>query len=750
MDRISETDYEKYENRLKTFTDWPNESPALIKELAEAGFYFSGVNDIVKCFACGIEIGNWREEDNPLAKHESASKHCSYLAERARKKAELQGLQGEEEEGPGASSDNSNDVYDLGDFGFDHIDNRKHSVKKFKSNLSNERVEQIAMAGLFYNETAKYFECYCCHIQFDPLELLSNDDPVVLHMETYPSCKHIAIVIDDQKCQVINPQAIGQTREDSGDMRAASVQSQQGPSTGFSKIQESSSCNYSGARKRDVVPTTQQYIQQNTQQNRSSDLLEKTEEKQGNNSRENGLKLKMPIQSNRMQAKTISPDLRTDNQANLNFDVRHGYAHASPLQPPFQKHIDPMPGAMPLDFSGNSSPALGMSPRFSVISGNQMFMPSNVPEFSRQSSNWSMSSDDEIMNYSGFQSSSPLQLSHKKSLLKTKYGRLQTFLTWPQDALIQPQELVEAGFYYTKEDDGVKCFVCGISLKNWEMSDTAWGEHKKWSPNCPLVKEHEVNIAKNNRQPNSLENLQINRQVDRVQHNFYDMGVQTRMPYPGLMPSAPYLLPAARYAEPTNMYNGLPVIGYNNVYQPPINFPNYNATEQREMLRNELPANNENDKETQQVEPIGPLTHDDFDNLLDAGFSVELINTVQKLGLEKYDRYFDSVETVADAIMHYLEHRNLDDHSLPEDVKKAEGESRNEGNSSQNGKQVDLKRELDKVREMQLCKICMDEQVGAAFHPCGHLFTCPKCAEGLQQCPVCRAPIESTSRVYLS
>lgn len=39
------------------------------------------------------------------------------------------------------------------------------------------------------------------------------------------------------------------------------------------------------------------------------------------------------------------------------------------------------------------------------------------------------------------------------------------------------------------------------------------------------------------------------------------------------------------------------------------------------------------------------------------------------------------------------------------------------------------------------CKICMAEEVGVVFLPCGHLLTCVMCAPALTTCPLCRQPI---------
>ena len=54
--------------------------------------------------------------------------------------------------------------------------------------------------------------------------------------------------------------------------------------------------------------------------------------------------------------------------------------------------------------------------------------------------------------------------------------------------------------------------------------------------------------------------------------------------------------------------------------------------------------------------------------------------------------------------------------------------------------------------ESGLCKICMEDEICFVFIPCGHEITCEKCAmDGrLENCPVCRKPIEKRIKTYKS
>lgn len=54
-----------------------------------------------------------------------------------------------------------------------------------------------------------------------------------------------------------------------------------------------------------------------------------------------------------------------------------------------------------------------------------------------------------------------------------------------------------------------------------------------------------------------------------------------------------------------------------------------------------------------------------------------------------------------------------------------------------------------------LCIICLERPIEVALIPCGHAKTCTVCCVEMQQhervprCPVCRAEVESTLRVYI-
>lgn len=64
--------------RLLSFNNFPNflKHP---KELAAAGFFYTGGEDYTQCFSCGITIGKWLSENNPLEEHAKLSPLCKFL-----------------------------------------------------------------------------------------------------------------------------------------------------------------------------------------------------------------------------------------------------------------------------------------------------------------------------------------------------------------------------------------------------------------------------------------------------------------------------------------------------------------------------------------------------------------------------------------------------------------------------------------------------------------------------------------------
>lgn len=66
-------------------------------------------------------------------------------------------------------------------------------------------------------------------------------------------------------------------------------------------------------------------------------------------------------------------------------------------------------------------------------------------------------------------------------------ARLRSFQDWPRCMRQKPEDLAEAGFFYTGHGDKTKCFYCDGGLKDWENDDVPWEQHARWFDRCAYV-----------------------------------------------------------------------------------------------------------------------------------------------------------------------------------------------------------------------------------------------------------------------
>ncbi|KAH9487777.1 Baculoviral IAP repeat-containing protein 7-A [Bulinus truncatus] len=74
--------YTETTDRLQTFTHWPNDSHQTPESLAEAGLYYQGYVDCVKCFHCGGKLRGWEKEDHPWVEHAKWFPSCHFVIQK--------------------------------------------------------------------------------------------------------------------------------------------------------------------------------------------------------------------------------------------------------------------------------------------------------------------------------------------------------------------------------------------------------------------------------------------------------------------------------------------------------------------------------------------------------------------------------------------------------------------------------------------------------------------------------------------
>lgn len=100
--------------------------------------------------------------------------------------------------------------------------------------------------------------------------------------------------------------------------------------------------------------------------------------------------------------------------------------------------------------------------------------------------------------------------------------RIKSYQDWPLQMHQKPEELAEAGLFYTNEGDKVKCYDCGLGLKNWEPDDQPWIEHAKYSKNCYFINFVKGYDFSQNVRQKKVAGLQKNRSDKEMEELFKD------------------------------------------------------------------------------------------------------------------------------------------------------------------------------------------------------------------------------------
>ncbi|RWS06506.1 baculoviral IAP repeat-containing protein 7-like isoform X1 [Leptotrombidium deliense] len=76
------TAFESYESRLNSFQYWPLPTWIKPETLANAGFFYTGIADCVKCYYCMGQLCFWQPDDDPWIKHAQWYPACGFVMSR--------------------------------------------------------------------------------------------------------------------------------------------------------------------------------------------------------------------------------------------------------------------------------------------------------------------------------------------------------------------------------------------------------------------------------------------------------------------------------------------------------------------------------------------------------------------------------------------------------------------------------------------------------------------------------------------
>lgn len=69
----------RFSDRMKTYSLWPKQISQRPHQLCQAGFFYTGEGDKVRCFWCGIGLNNWNFTDTILSEHKRHAPYCRYV-----------------------------------------------------------------------------------------------------------------------------------------------------------------------------------------------------------------------------------------------------------------------------------------------------------------------------------------------------------------------------------------------------------------------------------------------------------------------------------------------------------------------------------------------------------------------------------------------------------------------------------------------------------------------------------------------
>ncbi|XP_031747014.1 uncharacterized protein LOC100492519 [Xenopus tropicalis] len=191
--------------RLETFRGHSNYFPYYrqLIMMAQAGFCYVGPGDLVKCFICGGELGQWESWDVPLTRHQHSFPGCLYVQKLA---AEGAGIQNQKQGHTGFSKEKcltTEPPNILGKKSHDDMSNvysRAETYRGHHKHFPYMKEWDLAQAGFYYVGPGDLVKCFICGGELDKWE--SWDKPLTRHQHSFPDCAYV----QEQRAQTTGTQ----------------------------------------------------------------------------------------------------------------------------------------------------------------------------------------------------------------------------------------------------------------------------------------------------------------------------------------------------------------------------------------------------------------------------------------------------------------------------------------------------------------------------------------------------------------
>ena len=227
--------YEELEDRMKTFNLPPQwNGPVDYQSMAEAGYVYTGQEDLVCCFSCNIKLDRWSKHMDPLLRHKEESPTCSFVRQKLREvkgekgkaisvvapskplNARLTSSIGQLQSSSLVTSKNIHTVVTgLNESRLPYggsIDDRpgaslpitpenyqseEERIKSFAGWPLNEVVhpEQLACVGFVYTGEGALVQCFQCGVKYR--HWYKGDVPLNVHQKCNPRCPFLQTFVSE-------------------------------------------------------------------------------------------------------------------------------------------------------------------------------------------------------------------------------------------------------------------------------------------------------------------------------------------------------------------------------------------------------------------------------------------------------------------------------------------------------------------------------------------------------------------------
>ncbi|NXX58096.1 XIAP ligase, partial [Scopus umbretta] len=168
------------ETRLKSFHKWPLSAQLTPKELANAGFYYTGIGDQVACFCCDGKLKMWEPTDRAWSEHKRHFPKCFFVLGRDVGNVPSESIPAElEQSGLNNAQHPRNPSM------------AKHGrrLQTFLTWIYPVDKEQLAEAGFYSTGNGDHVVCFHCGGGLQ--EWKENEDPWDQHAKWFPGCRFV-------------------------------------------------------------------------------------------------------------------------------------------------------------------------------------------------------------------------------------------------------------------------------------------------------------------------------------------------------------------------------------------------------------------------------------------------------------------------------------------------------------------------------------------------------------------------------